>query len=139
MPRFLEKARASINPARIPKIHAETAIQQNPRLFSIIETMIVPQMDTLTPEEQEHLSASIETAKDAVADHQPGLEEELLPRAAGNFRIGEELLDTKLAFALNSPLNRKDIKARDERVCSRSKCDVIHRGHWMSVKRHSTP
>jgi len=114
MPRFLEQARASIEPERVPKIHAEKSVQQNPGLLSIIETMVVPHMDALTPESRGRLAASIETAKNAVADHQTWLEEELLPRAAGDFRIGAELFDTKLAFALNSPLNRKDIKARAE-------------------------
>jgi uncharacterized protein (DUF885 family) len=114
MPRFLEQARAAIEPERVPKIHAETAVQQNPGLLSIIETMVVPHIDTLAPESRDRLNASIETARDAVAEHQTWLEEELLPRAAGNFRIGAELFDTKLAFALNSPLGRRDIKARAE-------------------------
>jgi uncharacterized protein (DUF885 family) len=114
LPRFFEQARASIDPERVPKIHAETAVQQNPGLLSIIETMVVPHIDTLTPEDRARLSASIETARNAVADHQTWLENELLPRAAGDFRIGAELFDAKLAFALNSPLGRKDIKARAE-------------------------
>ncbi len=114
MPRFLEQARASIQPERVPKIHAETAVQQNPGLLSIIETMVVPHIDALTPESRDRLNASIKIASDAVTDHQTWLEEELLPRAAGNFRIGAELFDVKLGFALNSPLNRKDIKARAE-------------------------
>ncbi len=114
MPRFLEQARASIQPERVPKIHAETAVQQNPGLLSIIETMVVPHIDALTPESRDRLNASIKIASDSVTDHQTWLEEELLPRAAGNFRIGAELFDVKLAFALNSPLNRKDIKARAE-------------------------
>ena len=114
MPRFLEQARASIELVRVPKIHAETAVQQNPGLLSIIETMVLPHIDALTPESRDRLNASIETARDAIAEHQAWLEEELLPRAAGNFRIGAELFDAKLAFALNSPLGRKDIKARAE-------------------------
>ena len=89
-------------------------MQQNPGLLSIIETMVVPRIDSLTPESRDRLNASIETARDAVSEHQTWLEEELLPRAAGNFRIGAELFDAKLAFALNSPLGRKDIKARAE-------------------------
>ena len=114
MPRFLEQARASIELERVPKIHAETAVQQNPGLLSIIETMVVPHIDSLTPENRDRLNASIEIARNAVADHQTWLEDELLPRAAGNFRVGAELFDTKLAFALNSPLGRKDIRARAE-------------------------
>ena len=115
IPRFLEQVRASLEPDRVPKIHAETAIKQNPGLTSIIDHMIIPRMDALPAEQQAQLNAAIETAKDAVAEHQTWLEEELLPRANGDFRIGAELYDTKLAFALNSPLSRKEITARAER------------------------
>jgi uncharacterized protein (DUF885 family) len=113
-PRYLEQARASIEPGRVPKIHAETAVAQNLGVVSIIENMIVPQMDALGPATRARLEAAIETAKDALADHQTWLEEELLPRAAGEFRIGAELFDRKLAFALDSPLGRKEIVARAE-------------------------
>jgi uncharacterized protein (DUF885 family) len=116
LPRFLEQARGSIKSDRVPKIHAETAIKQNPGLSSIIEAMIVPKMEeeALTTEQRARLNAAIETARDALADHQTWLEEELLPRANGDFRIGAELYDIKLAFALNSPLSRKQITARAE-------------------------
>jgi uncharacterized protein (DUF885 family) len=114
LPRFMQQARAAIQAARVPKIHAETAIKQNPGLVSIIDNMIVPHMDELTPATRERLLAAIETAKDAVAVHQTWLEEELLPKAAGDFRVGAELYDRKLAFALNSPLGRREIKARAE-------------------------
>lgn len=114
LPRFLKQARASLQPERVPKIHAETAIQQNPGLVSIIETMIVPQLDAVPVATRTRLEAAIETAKDAIAEHQTWLEEELLPRAAGDFRIGAELFDRKLAYALNSPLSRREIKALAE-------------------------
>jgi len=114
VPRFLEQSRAELQPARVPKIHAETAISQNPGLISIIDTMIVPEADALSAEDKAHLTAAIEVAKDAISDHQTWLEEELLPRAAGDFRIGAELYDTKLSFALNSPLGRKEITALAE-------------------------
>ena len=114
LPRFFEQARASIQPNRVPKIHAETAVQQNPGLASVIETMVVPHLSELTPAAREDLEAAIETAKDAIAAHQNWLEVELLPKAAGDFRIGAELYDRKLAFALDSPLNRRDIRIRAE-------------------------
>jgi uncharacterized protein (DUF885 family) len=114
MPRFLAQARAALQPRRVPKIHAETAVQQNPGLDSIIETMIVPHMGTATGEFKFRLQAAIATARNAVAEHQVWLEEELLPKAAGNFRIGAALFDTKLAFTLNSPLSRRDIRTRAE-------------------------
>ncbi|MCH6550382.1 MAG: DUF885 domain-containing protein, partial [Proteobacteria bacterium] len=114
MPRFLAQARAALQPQRVPKIHAETAVQQNPGLDSIIETMIVPHMGTATGEFKFRLQAAIATARNAVAEHQAWLEEELLPKAAGNFRIGAALFDSKLGFTLNSPLSRRDIRTRAE-------------------------
>ena len=114
LPRFLEQARGALQPERVPKIHAETAIQQNPGLLTIIDNMIVPQLDGLPETTRPRVEAAIETARDAIAEHQTWLEEELLPRAAGDFRIGAELYDRKLAFALNSPLNRREVMALAE-------------------------
>ncbi|MFQ5983252.1 MAG: DUF885 family protein, partial [Woeseiaceae bacterium] len=114
IPRFLSQARAALQPPRVPKIHAETAIQQNPGISSIIETMIEPHMETVSGEFRFRLQAAVATAKHAVDAHQAWLKEELVPRAAGDFRIGAALFDTKLAFTLNSPLSRRDIRTRAE-------------------------
>ena len=115
LPRFFAEARESLQPERVPKIHAETAIQQNRGLASIIDAMIIPRMAEISPETAERLDASIETARAAIAEHQVWLEEELLPRANGDFRLGAELYDRKLAYALNSSLSRRDIRTLAER------------------------
>jgi uncharacterized protein (DUF885 family) len=114
LPRFFRQARGAIDPARVPKIHAETAIQQNPGLNSIIDTMVLPNLGALAPPARARLEAAIETARNAVAEHQNWLEEELLPRATGEFRIGASLFDQKLKFTLNSPLSRREIRLRAE-------------------------
>ena len=116
LPRFLEQARGQLEPQRVPRIHAETAIAQNPGLGSIIDEMIIPQMGVLNSEDQARLNAAIKTARDAIASHQTWLEEELLPNAGGDFRIGADLYDRKLAFKLNSPLSRKEIRSRAEQA-----------------------
>jgi uncharacterized protein (DUF885 family) len=114
LPRFLEQARASLQPVRVPKIHAETAIQQNPGLVSIIDALVVPELPGVPDATRDRLEGAIEVAKDAIALHQSWLEEELLPRAAGDFRIGAELYDRKLSYTLNSPLDRKAIRVLAE-------------------------
>ncbi len=114
LPRFLQQSRSAIEPARVPKIHAETAIQQNPGLNSIIDTMVAPNLDALAPPSRARLEAAIETARNAVAEHQNWLEEELLPAATGEFRIGANLFDQKLKLTLNSPLTRREIRLRAE-------------------------
>ena len=116
LPRFLEQARGQLEPQRVPRVHAETAIAQNPGLGSIIDQMIVPQMGVLSGEDQARLKTAIATARDAIASHQTWLEEELLPNAGGDFRIGADLYDRKLAFKLNSPLSRKEIRTRAEQA-----------------------
>ena len=115
LPRFFAQARDSLQPERVPKIHAETAIQQNRGLVTIVDSMIVPRLQELPPESAKRLEAAIATAREAVAEQQAWLEEELLPRANGDFRIGAELYDRKLAFALNSSLSRREIRALAER------------------------
>ncbi len=114
LPRFLQQVRDQLQPQRVPKIHAETAVAQNLGLTSIIDQMLLPKADVLPAGDRARLDAAIETARDALADHQNWLEEELLPAAAGNFRIGADLFDAKLAFTLNSPLDRREIRSRAE-------------------------
>jgi len=136
IPRFLQQSREAIQPERVPKIHAETAINQNPGLTSIIDTMIIPEMGVLSAAEQEQLNTAIEVARDAVAEHQTWLEEDLLPRAAGDFRIGVKLYDTKLAFALNSPLNRKEITARAEQEYENVRNEMYEVSKTVYLKKH---
>lgn len=113
-PRFLLQVRGALQPARVPEIHAKTAIQQNPGIASIIDNMIVPKLGELSADEAARLEAAIATARDALAEHQAWLENELLPRADGDFRIGAELFDAKLRYTLNSPLGRRQIRMRAE-------------------------
>ena len=63
LPRFFEQARAALDPARVPAVHAETAVQQNPGLNSIIDNMIVPHLDVLGATERARMDAAIETAR----------------------------------------------------------------------------
>src|SRR5690606_26896771 len=113
-PRFLRQARQSLEPSRVPKIHAETAIQQNRGIHSIIDNMILPHSDQLPAELATRLDAAVATAKEALDRHQAWLEEDLLPKASGEFRIGARLFDEKLRLTLNSPLSRREIRLRAE-------------------------
>ena len=99
-PRYLEQARQSLQPERVPKIHAETAIAQNRGVVSIIDNMIVPDREQLSVDTRMRLEAAIDVASDALDEHQVWLEEELMPRAAGDYRLGAELFDQKLRFSL---------------------------------------
>jgi uncharacterized protein (DUF885 family) len=114
MPRFLAQVREVLEPARVPKIHAETAAKQNAGLKAMLDGEIAVEVAKLPAEAQEPLKASMARARSAVAQHQIWLEKRLLPEAKGDFRIGAELYDRKLRFALYSPMSRGEIRARAE-------------------------
>jgi hypothetical protein len=114
LPQLLEQTRANLDPARVPAIHAETAVRQNPGVLSLVDELVVPNLDQLESAERARLETAIATARLAVQQHQEWLLKELQPRAKGEFRIGRELFDERLAFALMSPLSRAGIRDRAE-------------------------
>ncbi len=121
LPRFLEQARANLVPERVPEIHAATAIKQNPGVLSLVDELVVPNIGTLAEADQARLKTAIEGARAAVQVHQRWLETELKPKAHGEFRIGRELYDQKLSFALMSPLSRQEVRARAEAEVARTR------------------
>ena len=121
-PRMYAQIRETIIPERVPKIHAETAVKQNKGVLSILDNLVVPQKNKLKKRYRKQLNKAMETARKENAKHQKWLEEEVLPKANGNFRIGPKLYDRKLAFTLQTPLTRQQIleKAESELVKTRS-------------------
>lgn len=114
-PRFLGQVRGALEPARVPEVHAQTALAQNRGIDSIIETMIVPRLGEMPPALTERLEAAIATAREALAAHQAWLQDDLVPAAEGDFRLGAPLFDRKLRYTLDSPLDRREIRRRAER------------------------
>ena len=114
LPALFAQARENLDPARVPKIHAETVAKQNKGLLSLVDGLIVPHADALSGTDRARLDAAIAGLRAAVDQQQTWLDDTLVPNAKGNFRIGAELYDAKLAFALNSPLDRTEIRRRAE-------------------------
>ncbi|MBD9368964.1 DUF885 domain-containing protein [Xanthomonas sp. XNM01] len=112
LPALLAQARANLDPARVPKIHAETVARQNRGILSIVDSFIVPHIGELPADGQQRLRAAIDGLKAAVDEHQAWLDGTLVPNAKGDFRIGATLYDQKLQFALNSSLSRAQIGER---------------------------
>ena len=119
LPRFLAQVRATLEPARVPAVHAETAARQNRGLLSILDQTVRPEKDKLLAAEAERLERAMTAAAAAVEEHQRWLDEKLVPQAKGDFRIGAELFDAKLAFTLHTPMSRKEVRERAEREYAR--------------------
>ncbi|QND80305.1 DUF885 domain-containing protein [Pseudoxanthomonas mexicana] len=114
IPTLLAQARENLDPARVPKVHAETVAKQNAGILSIVDTFITPNLKDLPEADRAQAEAAIDGLKKAVAEHQAWLDKTLVPNAKGDFRIGQTLYDQKLQFALLSSLSRADIKQRAE-------------------------
>ena len=114
-PRLFRQIRATLDPKRVPQIHAETAIKQNRGVLSILDNLIKPNLGELRKDQRDRLERAMVTAKAAVEEHQEWLEAKLLPNARGDFRLGSQLYDQKLAFVLKTPLTRGEIRERAEK------------------------
>lgn len=112
IPQVVAQIKASLrNP---PKIHTETAIQQTAGGINLIKTGLEPLFAQAPARrlETEPLQAK---AIAALADYQRWLEQEVLPRASGEFRLGPEKFRQKLRYTLDSDLSPEEILARAER------------------------
>ena len=114
LPALYAQMRENIDPARVPKLHAQTVAEQNGGMISLVEQFVVPNAGQLQGEDRKRLDAAVEGLRKAVAEQQLWLEKTLVPNAKGDFRIGAELYDEKLKFALMSSLSRAEIKQRAE-------------------------
>ncbi len=110
LPRLLAQARENLSPARVPRVHAETAAKQNKGVLSLVTELIAPHVGELSPEVRARFGPAAEALTKAVGDHQAWIEGTLVPNAKGDFRLGQALYDQKLAFALNTNLTRQDIR-----------------------------
>ncbi|MGV8959510.1 MAG: DUF885 domain-containing protein [Stenotrophomonas sp.] len=124
IPQLFASARANLDPARVPKIHAETVAKQNQGILSLVDTFITPNIDQLDAADQARLKTAIEGLKTAVAEQQLWLDKTLVPNAKGEFRIGAEKYDQKLKFALNSSLSRAEIGERARAELKRVRQDM---------------
>ena len=124
LPHIFAQARENLDPARVPKIHAETVAKQNRGILSIVDTFITPHIGELPAEDGKRLQAAIDGLKKAVEEQQTWLDKTLVPNAKGDFRIGAELYDQKLKFALNSSLSRAEIGERARAELKRVRQDM---------------
>lgn len=124
LPRLYAQMRENLDPARVPAIHATTAAKQNMGVLSVVDGMVMPNANALDDKGKAQLTAAAAKLKTAVTEHQAWLDKTLVPNAKGDFRIGAKLFDEKLAFALNSPMTRKEIRAQADAAVARTRAEM---------------
>jgi uncharacterized protein (DUF885 family) len=123
LPAFLAEARMQLDPARVPKVHAETVARQNAGIMEIVDAALLPEVEQ-SGVDRTRFDTALSNLKDAVAEHQTWLDDVLVPNARGEFRLGPELYDTKMRFALMSPMTRPELKAKAEAAFAEARTEM---------------
>ncbi|HYZ87892.1 MAG TPA: DUF885 domain-containing protein [Myxococcales bacterium] len=118
-------AAAKANLKSPPKVHTETAIQQNKGTVKLVKEQLEPLVKQ-APALEKDFRAAQATALAALADYQQWLEKDLLPRSDGNFRLGDEKFRKKLRFALDSDLSKEEILRRAEADLKSTRAAMYH-------------
>src|SRR5213595_1577918 len=104
-------AQAKGNLQHPPRIHTETAIEQTQGAINLVREGLAPLLDR-TPQMKKDLAPLQEKTAAALDDYKKWLQNDLLPRSDGNFRLGAEKFRKKLRFALASDLSMEEIMKR---------------------------
>ena len=104
-------AQAKANLQHPPRVHTETAIEQVQGAIGLVHEGLAPLLDR-APQVKNDLAPLQEKTAAALEDYKKWLQNDLLPRSDGNFRLGGEKYRKKLHFALASDLSMEDIMKR---------------------------
>src|SRR5260370_1984452 len=106
IPRVIAQAKGNLhNP---PRVHTETAIEQTEHAINTIREGLAPLLDRAPQMKKELVSLQEKTAT-TLEDYKRWLQDDLLPRSDGDFRLGAEQFRKKLRFALASDLSMEEI------------------------------
>ncbi len=102
---------AKMNLKNPPRVHTETAILQNKGTITLIREELKTFLDQV-PELKSDVEPVQKRAVEALESYGLWLEEELLLRSDGDFRLGDDKYRKKLRYALASSLSKEEILQR---------------------------
>ena len=109
IPRVIAQAKANLQ--HPPRVHTETAIEQTQGAISLVHEGLAPLLDQ-SPRMKKDLAPLQEKTAAALEDYKKWLQNDLLPRSDGDFRLGTRKYRKKLRFALASDLTMEEIMKR---------------------------
>ena len=124
LPAFLEQARAQIDVARVPKVHAETVAKQNAGIMAIIEAALLPEIEA-QGSDRGRFDVAYAKLKEAIAVHQTWLDDVVVPGAQGEFRLGAENYAKKMQFALETDMSVAELKAKAEAAFDQTRAQML--------------
>src|SRR5438477_5639521 len=109
IPRVIAQAKANLQHS--PRVYTETAVEQTQGAINLVREELAPLLDRL-PQMKNELAPLQEKTAAALEDYKKWLQNDLLPRSDGDFRLGAEKYRKKLRFALASDLPMEEIMKR---------------------------
>ncbi len=109
IPRVIGQAKANLQ--HPPRVHTETAVEQTQGAINLVREGLAPLLDR-APQMKKELAPLQEKTAAALDDYKKWLQNDLLPRSNGDFRLGAEKYRKKLRFALASDLSMEEIMKR---------------------------
>src|SRR5438105_8024250 len=109
IPIVIKQAEANLQ--HPPRVHTETAIEQIQGAINLVRNGLDPLLKQ-APQLKKNLAPVEEKTAKALEDYKKWLQDDLLKRSDGDFRIGAEKFRKKLRFALASDLSMEEIKKR---------------------------
>jgi len=109
IPNVIKQAEANLQ--HPPRVHTETAIEQIQGAINLVRNGLDPLLNQ-APQLRKDLAPIQEKTAKALEDYKKWLQEDLLERSDGNFRLGAEKFRKKLRFALASDLSMEEIRKR---------------------------
>ena len=109
IPNVIKQAEANLQDP--PRVHTETAIEQIQGAINLVRNGLDPLLNQ-APQLRKDLAPIQEKTAKALGDYKKWLQEDLLKRSDGNFRLGPEKFQKKLRFALASDLSMEEIRKR---------------------------
>src|SRR5947208_4334447 len=104
-------AQAKANLQHPPRVHTETAIEQTQGAINLVREGLTPLLDQAVQTKKELAPLQQKTAT-VLEDYKKWLQNDLLPRSDGDFRLGADKFRKKLRFALASDLSMEEIIKR---------------------------
>jgi uncharacterized protein (DUF885 family) len=110
LPTLVEQAIANLDPAATMIPHTEVAITQLEGIVELIRATIPQRMATAPEDARAQIGVASGPAIAAIRALQAHLRKEILPKAAGEWRLGAENYERKLALTLDTTMTADDLR-----------------------------
>ena len=121
IPNVIKQAEANLQ--HPPKIHTETAIEQVQGAINLVRNGLDPLLSQ-APQMKKDITPVQEKTAQALEDYKKWLQQDLLKRADGNFRIGADKFRKKLRFALASDLSMEEVLKRAQTELAQTQSEI---------------